>query len=490
MSVIPEKWDIETEVVVVGWGGAGSVTAITAKDAGSDVLILEKMPEGGGNSRVSGGNLILPKSATEFANYLKALAFNTTDDKILEMFAEETMKHVDFIKELGGDVTPFRPLGVAYPMPIAGASFPKAPGAQTITKNNIKGDMEIAPAMRYWRLLKANVEKRGIKVMTKTAAKELVQNSSGEIIGVIAENEGKTFAIKAKKAVVMTCGGFENDPERKWDALPCRPTGFLGNPGNTGDGLRMTEKVGASMWHMTGETVTIGFQAEGYEAAFFIIFLNPGFIYVDKYGKRFLGETEVESHDYWRYLADFDTEKIEHPRVPFYAIFDEQTRNMGPINASTAGYNPLVAGYKWSIDNSEEIKKGWIIEAKSPKELAGKIGMDPAVLEETVNRWNDNCKNRVDPDFGRPKHHLRALEGKRYYAVKLYPVLMNTCGGPKRDIEARILDSFGKPIPRLYASGEFGSIWGFLYQGANSMSEGIVFGKIAGRNAHAEKPWG
>ena len=489
MSVIPEKWDIETEVVIVGWGSAGSATAITAKDAGSDVLILESMAEGGGSSRVSGGNMILPQSATEFAEYLKELAFKTTDDKILEMFAEETTKHVDFIKELGGDVTLFRPLGVAYPMPVPGASFPKAPGAQTVAKYNIKGAAEIAPAQRLWDLLKSNVTKRGIKVMTNTPAKELVQNGAGEIIGVIAENEGKNIAIKAKKAVVMTCGGFENDPDRKWDTLTCRPTVFLGSPGNTGDGLRMTEKVGASMWHMTGQTVTVGLQVEGYEAAFFIIFLNPGFIYVDKYGKRFLGESEVEGHDYWRYLSHFDTDKIEHPRVPFYAIFDEQTRKMGPINASTAGYNPLVKGYKWSIDNSEEIKKGWIVKAKSVKELAGKIGMDPAVLEETVKRWNDNCKNGADPDFGRPKQHLRALEGKRYYAVKLYPSLMNTCGGPKRDIEARILDSFGKPIPRLYASGTFGSIWGFLYQGANALSESIVFGKIAGRNAAAEKPW-
>ena len=488
MSVIPEKWDIETEVVVVGYGAAGSVTAITAKDAGSEVLILEKMAEGGGNSRVSGGNMILPQSATEYAKYLKALAFNTTDDKILEMFAEETTKHVAFIKELGGEVTPFRPLGVAYPMPVAGASFPNAPGAQTVAKNNVKGAAEIPPARRLWDLLSSNVTKRGIKVMTKTPAKELVQNGAGEIIGVIAENEGKTIAIKAKKAVVMTCGGFENDPDRKWDALPCRPTVFVGNPGNTGDGLRMTEKVGASMWHMTGQTVGLGYQAEGYEAAFFIVFLNPGFIYVDKYGKRFLGESEVETHEFWRYLAHFDTDKIEHPRVPFYAIFDEQTRKMGPISSSTAGYNPHNL-YLWSIDNSEEIKKGWIVEAKSVKELAGKIGMDPAVLEQTVKRWNDNCKKGVDPDFGRQKQHLRALEGNRFYAVKLYPALMNTCGGPKRDIEARILDTFGKPIPRLYASGELGSIWGFLYQGANSMSEGIVFGKIAGRNAAAEKPW-
>ena len=89
-------------------------------------------------------------------------------------------------------------------------------------------------------------------------------------------------------------------------------------------------------------------------------------------------------------------------------------------------------------------------------------------------------------EFHRAKENVRALEGDRYYAVQLYPALLNTCGGPRRDIEARVVDSFGKSIPRLYSAGELGSIWGFLYQGANSLSECMVFGQIAGRNAAAE----
>lgn len=485
-GMLPEKWDIETDVLVIGYGGAGAVSAITAKDNGANVIILEKMARGGGNTMVSGGNIIVPQSI-EFASYLNTLSFGVTEPEINEMFVDQAMKHSNFIQELGGDVTVYRPLGVAYPMAVAGASFPKVPGSQHMLKYNVKGDPEVPPAQRLWDLLTSNVDRRGIRVMLNTPAKELVKNDDGEIAGVIAETEGKKLSIKARRAVILTCGGFENDPERKWDALPCRPSLFIGSPGNTGDGLRMAEKVGASMWHMTGQTVVVGFKATGFDAAFFIIFLNPGFIYVDKYGKRFLGESEVETHEFWRSLSVFDTDRIEYPRIPFYAIFDEQTRNTGPISPSTAGYNPKFA-YKWSLDNSEEIKKGWIIQSKSIAELASKINIDPATLEATVNRYNENCREGIDPDFGRQKQNIRALEGNRYYAIQLYPALLNTCGGPRRDINAMVVDPYGKPIPRLYSAGEIGSIWGFLYQGANSLGESIVFGKIAGKNAADENP--
>ena len=82
----------------------------------------------------------------------------------------------------------------------------------------------------------------------------------------------------------------------------------IGSPGNTGDGLRMAEKVGASMWHMTGQTVVVGYKAEGYDAAFFVIFLNPGFIYVDKYGKRFL---VVDDERNVVFLTDLDDHEPE-----------------------------------------------------------------------------------------------------------------------------------------------------------------------------------
>jgi predicted oxidoreductase len=114
--------------------------------------------------------------------------------------------------------------------------------------------------------------------------------------------------------------------------------------------------------------------------------------------------------------------------------------------------------------------------------------VEPKVLEETITRYNGSCKAGKDQDFGRAKEDLRPLEPP-LYAIQLWPALINTQGGPRRDKESRVLDPEGKPIRRLYAAGELGSIWGYLYQGACNIGEALVFGRIAGENAAAEKPW-
>jgi succinate dehydrogenase/fumarate reductase flavoprotein subunit len=177
---------------------------------------------------------------------------------------------------------------------------------------------------------------------------------------------------------------------------------------------------------------------------------------------------------------------MEFPRIPIWAIFDEPTRKRGALSRGTAGYNRDL--YTWSLDNSVEIEKGWIQKGKNAAELAPKISMDPKLLEETLTRFNRLCQAGKDEDFGRPKEDLRALE-LPLYAIQLWPSLINTQGGPRRDKKSRVLDPDGKPIPRLYAAGELGSIWGYLYQGACNIGEGLVFGRIAGKNAASEKPW-
>jgi succinate dehydrogenase/fumarate reductase flavoprotein subunit len=176
---------------------------------------------------------------------------------------------------------------------------------------------------------------------------------------------------------------------------------------------------------------------------------------------------------------------MEFPRVPLWAIFDEQTRRRGPLSRGTAGYNRDL--YSWSLDNTAEIAKGWILQGKTMGELASRISVEPKVLEETLSRFNQNCKAGKD-EFGRAREDLRPLEGP-FYAIQLWPALINTQGGPRRDKESRVLDPDGRPIPRLYAAGELGSIWGYLYQGACNIGEALVFGRIAGKNAVTEKPW-
>ena len=243
---VPEKWDMEYDVVVVGWGSAGSSAAVTAHDQGAKVVILEKMPEGGGNSRICGGNIIIPKGK-EFLEYLQSLSFHTTAREILETFVEEALKNGEWIRQMGADVQVFRPLELAYPTMIAGAGFPHLKGAETVVKYNIKGTAEEGkPSQRLWKFLSGLVAKRGIQVLTQTPAQELIRNPAGEIIGVMAQRDGKTIYVKARRGVILTCGGYENNSAMKWDYLPVKPVGFLGRPRIPGMGSGWCRKSEAT----------------------------------------------------------------------------------------------------------------------------------------------------------------------------------------------------------------------------------------------------
>lgn len=482
----PSGQNVECEVLVVGGGAAGSMAAIDAYDEGADVLVVEKMPSLGGNCHVCGGNIMTPTDM-KVVDYLKTLAFKTVEPEIIEVFVKEALHNADWIRKLGGDVIAFYPLQVVYPSIIAGAGYPQVPGAEYVVKLNVKereGE-KVPPGRRLWNLLKENIERRGIRTMTSTTVKDIVKNEKGEVVGAMAEHEGGRVSIKARKAVILTTGGYENDPATKWEYYPVKPLGYMGSPGNTGDGIRMAQKVGAGLWHMTNMVCNLALQTAEFEASFPLAFYTPAFFVVDKYGKRFIDEAGTDVHEYGKGFSFFDTRRIETPRIPSWGIFGERARRMGPLYTGTSGINRDF--YKWSADNSAEIAKGWVIQAKSLAELARRISIDESTLANTLATYNKYCDTGKDPEFGRAREHLMPVEGPPYYAVEIRPAVYCTQGGPLRDKEARVLDPYGKPIPRLYASGELGSVTGFLYQGGSNLAESIVFSKIATGNAVAEK---
>jgi predicted oxidoreductase len=108
-------------------------------------------------------------------------------------------------------------------------------------------------------------------------------------------------------------------------------------------------------------------------------------------------------------------------------------------------------------------------------------------LEETILEYNRACRDKCDSRFGRRENSLEPLEAPPYYAVELGLTLVNTQGGPRHNEDCQVLDFNGKSIPGLYAAGELGSFFGFLYQGGSNYPEAMAFGQIAGRKAAAEK---
>ena len=478
----PPKWNKEVDVVIVGTGHAGLAAAITAADAGAKVVVLEKMKKEleGGNSKVSGNMWWTPTDLPQALQYIEALSFGLTGKECVQALAEEMLKLNDWLEKLG---IKRAPLGIFQP------EHPELPGAACVRTWSNGG----AGEGRLWIPLREQMEKRNVEVMYEAPAKALVQRSSREIEGVRTEVAGKPYFIKARKGVILCCGGFEFDFEMQKQFLPGWPIYCQGSPGNTGDGIRMAQEAGAALWHMNNPLAGLGgiVVPEFAPVVIPIGISGSGHIRVDKSGKRFMSEYRVSRHGFGvkEYILYFDGVIGDFTRLPCFAIFDETTRLKGPLASSRKfGWFGWFSGYEWSKDNGKEIEKGWIVKGESVADLAAKLGMKPGDLEATVARYNENCKQQVDPDFDRPKQSLVAIDKPPFYAVKLFPTMYNTQGGPKRNGKCQVVDPYDRPIPRLYSAGELGSFWGWMYNGGGNNAECLCTGQIAARNAVALKP--
>jgi 3-oxosteroid 1-dehydrogenase len=494
---MPATWDHEADLVCIGYGGAGAVTAITAADLGANVLIIEKHPPDlpgeirhTPSARMCDSIYICPTDAAKAAEYMYACSWGSTPRDVCEVWAKYTVQNTEWLEKMGGNI-------VSRAEYLGHGEFPLLPGCESIEVRMHRGR---GPAL--FKMLSENVAKRpNIRVMYETPARQLVTNADREVVGVIADQGGKQVAIKAKKAVILTCGGFEWDEEMKLNFLRAYPIYFYCNPGNTGDGIRMAQSVGAALWHMNTISGRVIPKFPNLEPA--MSGGTPdGFIFVDKYGKRFIKERPWVYHSFWLEVCQFDTEASEYPRVPCYSVFDDVALKSGDAAAPRSkGLLPdgkLQLFYEWSKDSVEEIKKGWVLRGATIEELAKVIAADsenagrmqPAELKATVDGYNRFCQAKKDRVFDRDPQTLIPVQKPPFYAIKMYPGGPNTQGGPKRNAKSQVVDSFGKPIPRLYAAGELGSVYGFLYPtGGGNVAEFISFGRIAAEQASAEKPW-
>jgi len=486
---LPEKWDREVDVVVVGFGGAGAATAITAHELGATVLILEKAPEGeeGGNTRVAAQGYLNVSDVGKAAVYLEAMCGPyAVPREMVRAWAEEMSRNNDWLLSIGGDPREhqFQPACI---------EFPDLPGADCVHKFH-HGD--IVGYSNTWNFLERAVKQRPIDILYEAPARELVQDGiTREILGVRAEQGGKPVWVKARKAVVLTCGGFENNQEMIRNYLPglaCCHTS--GTPYNEGDGIRMGQTVGADLWHMNNYAgPSMALKVPEYKTTFSMTPLHfdqeqpGGMIVVGPDANRFGDEKlrtlhgKIRKHGYWAPLPAL---------CPMFMVFDHALFTAGPLydKEPVKSWGRVVERYDWSEDNRAELKRGWIKQAATLAVLAQRVGLDPAALEASVERWNAHCDSGTDPDFGRSKM-LVPLREPPFYAIELSPSMLNTQGGPRRNEKGQIVRPDSTPIPRLYSAGELGSIYSYLYQGTGNIGECLAFGRICARNAVAQSPW-
>ena len=431
--------------------------------------------EFGGNTRLATMAFLCPTNNSLAREHIKALSFGRLDDAIIDAYVEWTSKNVEYVEQLGGEVE------TCFP----GASFSILPGSETMLRYRVgaRAAGELG-GESLWNLLSENLRQRRIPVHPHTTATKIIRLDD-EVIGVATQKEEQRFNIRARKAVVLATGGFEYNEELKREFLPAYPIFAYGNAGNTGDGIRLAQELGADLWHMNAVAAPMGYKFPEFQSAFIMRMPAHGYIIVDHNGNRFCNETGLEHYSMWMSVTSFDTESLCFPRIPSYLIFDEQTRLTGPITRVGHGVN---RAYRWSADNSEEVQRGWIHSDNSSSQLASKLGIKPSEkLTETLDFYQEACTIGSDTKFGRSQETLVGFVGK-YYGVPLWPCLLNTQGGPKRNARGEIVDVWGKPIKRLYGVGEMGSIWGFLYQSGGNLAECLGLGRMVGLNAAAELP--
>ena len=486
-----QHWDKEADVVVVGYGGAGAVTAITASEAGASVILLEKHAEPGGNTGCSSGNVRAHSNPAQHADFLMAIGLGETSTEMAHTWADTAALVEPWLRSHGAKFV-VNKVNARF----KGAFKDAFPNAETPDLNitMAREDKQQGSGKDLFEFLSARVKKcRNVEVMLETPAYRLIQDPvSKAILGVRAKNGGKELRIRARKGVVLSLGGFQANRQMMADYVQQAPSRIVpaGTPHNTGDGIKMALEVGADLWHMENvEWGMFGFKPAELPAAFWIDPRGRSHIVVNKDGSRFLDESTTYNHAKKPLeVFFFDEKKNRFPNHPWFLVFDEKARKAGPVimvnrgavTAPFSTWNLSHTLHAWSPDNSKEIELGWIKKGDTVEDLAKTLAIDPAGLRKQIETYNQSAKSGKDEAFERTAP-LAALDQGPFYGMELAVSIINTEGGPRRNAKSQILNPFGEVIPGLYGAGEFGSMFSLLFPGGH-LTECFVSGLLAGRS--------
>ncbi len=444
----------DVDVVVVGGGGAGFAAAVTAKENGADVVLLEKMPQVGGNTLISGGEYAAPEndlqkeegiedSKEQFADDVKEAG---GDPELIDVLAEHATEDAYWLRDDIG-VEWLDSLMFFGGHSVKRSLIPAAHSGNELIKNYLK-----------------KCEELGIEVITEADVKEILTEDN-KIVGVKAETADGELTVNAK-SVVLATGGFGSNDEMTYenDHEVDEYVKSTNSPGATGDGIIMAEALGADTVDMdkiqlypvcdpeTGRLLYVGDTR-----------LVGGALLVNKEGKRFVEELGTR-----REISMAIKAQTDHVG---YLLWDEKSNEVTGTMASNPG------------EAEEQFDKGNLVKADTIEELADHFGLDKDQLLETVKTFNENSKKEEDPEF-----NLRMLgwtiEEGPYYMLKAAPAVHHTMGGLKINTDAQVIDKDGNPIEGLYAAGEVtGGIHGSNRLGSAAIADITVYGRIAGENA-------
>ena len=450
----------DVDVVVVGAGAAGLSAAITAQEAGANVLLLEKGGITGGSTVRSGGKILAAgtpwqekQGYTDNADmmYDYLMSFDRDDimnEELVRAFCDASAENLQWLEDRGvmvqdveyihSSITPWRVHNT-----MGGGGQTSGHGGQfTAPLTNLYTD-------------------KGGKTLYNCCAEELITNDTGAVVGVKATMaDGSKVTVNAKSVILCT-GGYAQNPDmlaKYSDFLTYTPYGSVPMT-NTGDGLTMAVAVGAKNFDAPGlQLVYVSYDC------YCGINEESGLI-VSEDGLRVVDEYTYQSHVATA-LADAKS------TYGFYIAAKKDGMAVEPY--------PMI---QWGVTMDH------VPHAATIGELAGMIGVDAAALEATVARYNELCAKGVDEDFGKPAKYLIPVEGDEYYAFRMTPGTSVTFGGLEIDVNGRVLDTENQPIPGLYAAGEvaFTGLFDAEYPCCGmAIGSAVYYGRVAALTAIAE----
>ncbi|KAB8313803.1 FAD-dependent oxidoreductase [Erwinia endophytica] len=531
---------LHCDVLVVGSGGAALSAALRSAAAGLSVIVAEKSVWLGGTTAMSGGATWVPvnhharaagivDSSAEVMRYLSDSAppgWAATESPLWQAFVDSAGEMLQFVEQhtplrfaLTSEGDPLAEIAGAKawgrmvaPLPLRASTLAEkrwkirpSPLPQLYTYHETIGldiwhhplreSLRMAPKLAWRALTRTRTKgaalitgllegcrRLGCRIETDAQVVKLLTRGDHQVSGAVLSQHGKLLQVSTTRGVVLACGGFEWDAQRRTAHFP-GATDFIASPrSNTGDGHRMAEEIGAALAHMDqanmGGGIPARYMGEPYGLSVFFQY-EPNAILVNRHGRRFVNEFTFN-------LGEALDQRDQHGmplQLPVWMIAD----------ARLLRRSPLLRYYAWR-------SPGWLRKADTLSELAAELALPVAALQETVNRFNGFCPHGEDQDFQR---HLSSAHGKSdtrlrggllpierapFIAVPFNRTFLATKGGPRTDEQGRVRHQDGRIIQGLFCAGVgMANPIGTRAVGAGTtLGPNLTWGYICGRTLAAD----
>jgi fumarate reductase flavoprotein subunit len=463
--------DIDADIAIVGGGGTGLAAAVTAAEKGARVVVLEKRRKPGGNAAMAEG-LFATESNTQSRHFIDArsdhyfkLAMDFDHWKLNARLVRA------FIDKSGDTIAWLEAKGIS--MHLLSYYFNQLEVWHVFDEGGVK----------LIKVLTDNCKDLGVQIYCQTNVKKLLIDGKGKVSGVIAASENNEHIIKAKSVIIGT-GGYGGNKKllKKYCSFYTQNMRCHGLP-HMGDGLMMTLEAGAAteglgILHMGGPDY-IGSRLVR------VVGWEPYNLWINNLGERFTDEASA--------LKKFESVNtlLQQPDSMCYVLFDENIKRSFEENGVIIGTGLVVLPHTKIPQIVQELKveakKGLLKIAESWDGIAQWAGINPQVLNATVNEYNSFCDKGHDDLFAKDRRYLLALRTPPYYALKCYPGFLNTIGGIKINHRMEVLDRDHNCIPGLYAGGNDTGGWESDTYNVELAGAALGFainsGRIAGENA-------